>query len=213
MPEGDPATLVFGHVLESRLAALFHRGDRVLDLDGGGPAAARLSSRGIHLVRADVTQGWAPAGEALDGAFATTGRLDGTGLTVLGPALAAALRPGASVLLTLLGPWPLPAIVRRTLTGMGERRRAREPSSRRVARAPAYPTLSQARHALGPGFHWTGAYALGVLLPDDTREAWVRDHPQAFAALAMMERIVRGWPAWRQLGDRVVLEGRRAGGS
>ena len=63
---------------------------------------------------------------------------------------------------------------------------------------------------MGPLFTWTDAYALGVLVPDPTRETWVREHPQAFAVLAMIERTVRRWPGLRQLGDRLVLEGRRA---
>jgi hypothetical protein len=210
MSEGDPATLVFGHILESRLQALFRPGDRVLDLDGGGPAASRLVARGVRVLGVDGPPGLAAAGPGFDGAYAMTGRLDGADLAGLGTALAAALRPGAPVLLAWRGPWPLPAIVRRTLTGAGERRRGHEPLTRRVSRPPAHPTLREARRALGPSFQWTDAYALGVLLPDATRESWARDHPQGFAVLAMIERVVRRWPGATQLGDRVVLEGRRA---
>jgi hypothetical protein len=213
MPEGDPATLVFGYTLERRLEALFRRGERVLDLDGGGPAAARLSAGGIEVVPASGAQRLAAAGDGFDGAYATTGRLDGADLAAASPALAAALRPGASILLTWLGPWPLPQVLWRTLSGMGERRRGHELVARRVTRPPTYPTLRQARQALGPAFQWTDGYALGVLLPDASGAGWVRDHPQCFAALAMMERIVRRWPGLRQLGDRLVLEGHRAGPS
>jgi hypothetical protein len=211
MPEGNPATLVFGHVLESRLEALFHAGDRVLELDGPRSAAAsRLEARGVRVAALDPARARTEAGGSFDGAFAASAFLDGADLIAIGPALGAALRPGAPVLLTLLGPWPLPALLRRTLTGAGERRRGEDPQTRRVARPPSYPTLGEARRALGPSFEWTDAYALGVLLPDATREAWVRDHPQGFAMLAMMERVVRRWPGVRQLGDRLVLEGRRA---
>lgn len=214
MPEDNPATLVFGHVLESRLEALFHAGDRVLDLEGSKAAAAsRLAARGVRVASLDAARAPTEAGESFDGAFATAAFLDGADLIAIGPALAAALRPGAPILLTLLGPWPLPALVRRTLTGAGERRRGHEPRTRRVARPALYPTLGEARRALGPSFEWTDAYGLGVLLPDGTGEAWVRDHPQGFALLAMMERVVRRWPGVRQLGDRLVLEGRRAGAS
>ena len=213
MPEGDPATLVFGYTLERRLEVLFHPGARVLDLDGGGPAAARLSAGGIRVVPAAGARELAAAGDGFDGAYATTGRLDGADLAAASPALAAALRPGASVLLTWLGPWPLPEVVRRMLTGTGERRRSHEPGARGVARPPTHPTLRQARQALGPAFQWTDGYALGVLLPTESRARWARDHPQGFAALAMAERIVRRWPGLRQLGDRLVLEGRRAGPS
>lgn len=210
----NPATLVFDHILESRLEALFQAGDRVLDLEGPKAAgASRLVARGVCVAPLERARGLGDSGERFDGAFATSAFLDGADLIALGPTLSAALRPGAPVILTLLGPWPLPALVRRTLTGAGERRRGHEPLRRRVPRPPAYPTLGEARRALGPSFQWTDAYALGVLLPEPAREAWVRDHPQAFAMLAMMERAVRRWPGVRQLGDRVVLEGRRAGSS
>ena len=208
----NPAALVFGHILEGRLDALFRPGDRVLDLDGtASGAASRLAARGVRVAALDRRETLASNGEPFDGACATSGSLDGADLAGLAPSLAAALRPGAAVILTLLGPWPLPALVRRTLTGAGERRRGHEPLLRRVPRPPAYPTLGEVRRALGPSFQWTDAYALGVLLPDAAQEAWVRDHPQGFAALAMMERVVRRWPGVRQLGDRLVLEGRRAG--
>jgi hypothetical protein len=111
------------------------------------------------------------------------------------------------VLLAVRGPWPLPALVRRVLTGVGERRRG--PRGVEGERALACPTLREARRAMGPLFTWTDAYALGVVVPDSSQAGWARGHPQTFAALAMAERLVRRWPGLRQLGDRVVLEARR----
>jgi len=221
--------LLFRHVVQARLEALFRRGDRVLELGcGTGEDALTLAARGVRVVGIDASperiararekaseRGLGPedcrfdvlgaenvdaAGCAFDGAFSNSRALGGVDLPRTGAALAAALRPGAAVVIRLLGPWPLPAVVRRTLTGVGDPRRDR-----------AYPALAQARAALGPGLEWTDAYALGVLVPGPDQERWVADHPQAFGMLAALERAVRRWPGLRQLGDHTVLEGRRKG--
>jgi hypothetical protein len=206
--EANPAALVFRHVLQGRLEALFRPGERVLDLDGGrGAAASLLASRGVRVVALDRLEGLAAAGSGFDGAYSTSGALDGADLRAVGTALSGALRPGSAVLLSLLGPWPLPGLLRRLLTGMGERRRAHAVVA--LPRVPRYPTMAETRRALGPMFTWTDAYSLGVLLPDPARESWVGEHPQAFAMLAMIERTVRRWPGLRELGDQLVLEGRR----
>jgi hypothetical protein len=72
-----------------------------------------------------------------------------------------------------------------------------------------YPTPREARDLLGPAFVWRDLFALGVLLPDPSRESWVREHPQAFGVLAALEGCVRRWPLLRGLGDHFVLEGAR----
>jgi SAM-dependent methyltransferase len=223
----NPIGLLLRQLVQARLEALFRRGDRVLDLGcGTGEDALMLAARGVRVVGIDASperiaqarekaseRGLGPeecrfevrgaenldaAGSAFDGAYSTSGAVSSADLARTGAALAAALRPGAAVVISLLGPWPLPAVIRRTLTGMGDSRRGR-----------ACPTLAQARAALGPGLDWTDAYALGVLVPGPDQERWVADHPQAFGMLAALERAVRRWPGLRQLGDYTVLEGRR----
>jgi SAM-dependent methyltransferase len=236
----NPVRLLFRHVMQARVEALFRRGDRVLALGcGTGEDALTLAARGIRVVGLDASperiararakaseRGLGPedcrfealrpeeldaAGSAFDGAYSNFGALSGADLPRTGALLAAALRPGAAVLISLLGPWPLPAVMRRALTGMGDPRRGPAPRIERVPLAVSFPTLAQARAALGPGLEWTDAYALGVLLPGPDHERWVADHPQAFGVLAALERAVRRWPGLRQLGDHTVLEGRRKG--
>ena len=237
----NPIGLLFRHVVQARLEALFQPGDRVLDLGcGTGEDAVTLASRGIRVVGLDASpamidrarkkaseRGLGPeecrfetleaenldaAGAGFDGAYSNFGALNGAHLPTVGAALAAALGPGAAIVVSLLGPWPLPAVIRRTLTGMGDPRRSRAPRVGGVPLAVSYPTLAEVRAALGPGLDWTDAYALGVLVPGPDHERWAADHPQAFGVLAAIERAVRRWPGLRQLGDHMVLEGRRKEG-
>lgn len=238
-PGRNPVVLVFRHVLQERLAALFQRGDRVLDLGcGTGEDALFLASRGVSVVGLDPSpaliararheaavrghggrcrfevleaEELGAAGAGFDGAYSGSGTLNRADLPTVGTALAAALRPGAAVLLSLLGPWPLPGLLRRALTGVGEPRRARAAFLGRTSALASYPTLGETRRALGPMFAWADACALGVMLPGPEHERWAAEHAQAFGLLAALERAVRRWPLLRQLGDRVVLEGRRVG--
>ncbi len=235
----NPVGLLFRHVVQSRLESLFARGARVLDVGcGTGEDAVFLASRGVRVVGIDpspamiararlkagerglgadecrfeplAAEDLAVAGGGFDGAYSNFGALNCADLRAAGSALAAALRPGAPVLLSLLGPWPLPAVVRRLLTGLGQPRRGRPPRVAGLPVAVAYPTLAEARRALGPSLVWTDAYALGVLLPGPEHAPWTAGHPQAFGLLAALERGLRRWPGLRQLGDHVVLEGRRS---
>jgi hypothetical protein len=174
----NPIVLLFRHVVEARLAALFGRGDRVLRV--AGVDAEKMIS----------------AGGGFDGAFVDLGVPSGVSLSAVGAAMAAALRPGAAIVVRLPGRWPLPAVIRRTLTAIGEPR-------------PGHPTLAEARAALGSEFDWTDAYALGVLVPGPDQGRWAEEHPQSLGLLAALERGVRRWPGLRALGELSVLEGRR----
>ncbi|PYQ52520.1 MAG: hypothetical protein DMF78_11145 [Acidobacteria bacterium] len=235
----NPIGLVFRHVVQRRLEALFRPGDRVLDLGcGTGEDALALAARGVRVTGIDPSpamiararakaaqrgldaqacrfevlhaEGAALLGRGYDGAFSDFGALNCSDLGAVGSALALSLRPGAPLVLSLLGPTPLPALVRRALTGLGEPRRRRAPRVAGVPVAVVYPTLHQARRALGPALVWTDAFALGVALPGPEHERWAAQFPQTFAALAAVEGLVRRWPILRGLGDHFVLEGRRA---
>lgn len=170
-----PVALFFQQVMQARLDALLPPGSRVLRVGTGEAVSA--------------------SGGGFDGAYVCIP--EDSDLSVVGAAIAGAVRPGAPVVIRLPGPWPLPAVIERTLTGVGERR------------SRTLPTPSEARAELGPAFEWTDSYALGVLVPGSAHDGWARDHPQAFGLLAALERAVRRWPGLRQLGDENVLEGRR----
>jgi SAM-dependent methyltransferase len=231
----NPVALVLRHVVQARLDALFEKGVRVLHVGcGAGGETLALAARGVRVVGIDaspamidrartsaVERGLGPedcrfevlgaenadaAGAGFDGAYASFATRGPADLRAMGAALAATLRGGAGVVLSLPGPWPLPAVIQRTLTGLGDERRR---ASRFEEGWPAVATPAEARRALGAAFEWTDSYALGVLVPGAAQERWVADHPQTFGLLAALERAVRRWPGLRQLGDLSVLEGRR----
>ena len=235
----NPVGLLFRHVLQERLRARLPAGSRVLDLGcGTGEDALYLASRGVYVHAIDVAPGMlelarakaaerglgeervrfeqraaedaAGAGSGFDGAYSGFGALNCAELPAVAAALAAALRPGAAVLLSLMGPRPLPGLVERALTGRGEAPRGRrDPNVGGVPLSVSYPGLREVKRSFGPSFAWTGAFALGVLIPGPGHAGWASRHPQSFGLLAALESVVRRWPILRGLGDHVVVEGVR----
>src|SRR4051812_4785568 len=143
----SPSALVLRHVLQARREALFPGGQRVLEVGGDdGEAAALLVARGVQVVRVAGVHDLVAAGSdlpAFDGVYATFGPVSSGDLSAAAARIAAVLRAGAAVLLDLPGPRPLPLLVRRALTGVGERRRA--PRIVRAGRAADPLTLGEAR--------------------------------------------------------------------
>jgi SAM-dependent methyltransferase len=234
----NPVGLLFRYVFQERLRARLPRGGRVLDLGcGTGEDALFLASQGFLVRGLDVSPGMvgrarakaaerglgedrvrfevraaedvAQAGEVFDGAYSGFGALNCADLASVARGLAAALRPGAPVIVSLLGPRPLPAVIERALTGRGFERFRGAPRVGGIELPVAYPRLGELKRALGSEFVWTHAFALGVLIPGPGHAGWVARHPQTFGVLAALDHVVRGWPILRSMGDHVVLEGER----
>jgi len=161
-PGPNPITLFYRHVVQARAQVLFAGRRRLADL-GATPVQMLKGHR------------------EMEGAYALPGDLDPQqDLAALGRALAAALQPGAPVLLAFA----------RYAPGSAGR-------------------LAGVRAALGPAFDWHGTFALGVIAPAESRQDWARRHPQSFGVLAVVERLVRGWPLLREAGEYAVIEGSR----
>ena len=177
----DPVTLLFRHVVRQRVRTLFPARRHVLEITGSGLDTVGLAPAGLEVHTFDPSTASPDVGSLrdLDGAFAGPGALEGAELTAVGRALAVALRPGAPVLLCV-GP-------------------------RRAERI----RLREARARLGPDLVWRSAFALGVIVPDESAQEWVRGHPQAFGVLAAVEGLVRRWPLLRARGEFTVIEGAR----
>jgi len=233
----NPVGLYFRYVVQERLRRAFPKGARVLDLGcGSGDDALYLAGLGVHVLAVDVAPGMIETARAkaahlgigasvvrfdvrpaedlgaleagsLDGAYSNFGALNCADLGAVGEGLARALRPGAPVVLSVVGPRPLPALVAEALTG----RPARPAEVRVEGRVvPARPfAASEVAAGLGPRFTWTGVSALGVLVPSPAHGAWAARNPMVFGALASLEAVVRSWPVLRGLGDHVLMEGRR----
>jgi len=235
----NPVGLLFRHVVQERLLTLLPPGARVIDLGcGTGEDALALAERGRFVQALDASPGMVAACTAkaqarglgpdrlrvevraaedvgglagpFDGAYSDFGALNCAELHMVGEGLRRALRPGAPVLFSVMGRRPLPAALQRALTGRGAARGRSLPHVAGLPVAVHHPGFGGLREGMGPGFRWTRAYALGVLLPSPEQDGWARRHPMAFGLLAALERTVRAWPLLRHLGDHLVLEGARA---
>lgn len=234
----NPVGRLFRYVFQERLLAIFPPGARVLDLGcGTGEDALFLAARGRSVVALDVSpemvararakaaaagvpserarfevrmaEQVAGLGEGFDGAYSDFGALNCADLTAVGRGLSRALRAGAPLLLSVMGPLPLPLALERGLTGRGDARGAGVPRVAGVPVPAAYPWPGALERAFGPEFEWSGGFALGVAVPGPEHGAWASRHPQAFGLLAIAESVVRRWPLLRALGDHDVLAGRR----
>ena len=240
----DPVRPLFRYLFQERLRGLLPAGARVADLAcGTGEDALFLAARGITVIgfdgAPDRVQRARDQAEAhgladrvrfevgrpeelgrrdgpFDGAYCGLRALEDADLTVVGERLAAALRPGAPVLLCLVGRYPLPAMIDRALTARGQTGPERRSRATTVdARIPTvdaaieHPTRREAQRRFGTAFHWRAGFALGVLVPCGSHAAWIERHPLAFGVLAALEGLVRRAPLLRSLGAYVVLEGVR----
>jgi hypothetical protein len=144
-----------------------------------------------------------------DAAYSDFGALNCADLHAVGRGLAAVLRPGAAVVLSVMPPRPLPGTVLRLFTGRGEPRGRRPPLVGGIPVPVHHAAAGAVRAALGREFAWQRCFALGALLPGPDHGRWPGRHPLAFGLLAALEGLVREWPLVRGLGDHVLLEGVR----
>src|SRR3954465_11307679 len=94
----SPTALVFRHVLQARLEALFPPGLQVAALGDDDGEGAFLPPRGVRVFRVPRLHDLPAAGTTFGGAYWVSGLLSAADLSGAGIALAAALRPGAPVL-------------------------------------------------------------------------------------------------------------------
>ena len=142
-----------------------------------------------------------------DGAFSNFGGMNCVAdLGAAAEALGTLLRPGAPLLLCVMGPvvpWEWLYYL-----GRGEPRKA----FRRLARAGVawrgmtvrYPSIRSLRRTFAPWFRYERVAAVGALLPPTYLEAWTARHPRLLEGLAHWERkLERLLPG---LADHYLME-------
>jgi hypothetical protein len=142
-----------------------------------------------------------------DAAWIAPAPLEGFDARGAGRRVAAALPSGAPVACVIPGCWPLPAVLERALLGEGD---LPWPRRARLEDRPV-PCLSAAawREAFGAEFSWHRTHGVGVLVPARSSGTHVERHALSMGLLAAVEHVVGGWPVFRDLGDRILLEGVR----
>jgi SAM-dependent methyltransferase len=229
----NPVWLLFRHSVQERLRQLFAKGARVLDVGcGTGEDALLLAEADVRVSAIDVSPAMVEIARAkalergipasllsvevraaedvagidgpFDGAYSNFGALNCGDLAAVGRGLARVLEKGAPVLLSWMGPRPLPGVLRH-----GALRGRNRPRVGGVPLAVRYPTLREVRYLMGPDFVWRDSFGLGVMMPAPEFPAWPVRHPGLLGVLAGLESVVRRWPLLRGLGDHLVIEGAR----
>lgn len=196
------------------------RGVRVLATDGSSAMldVARVKvgnaglDRSVELRQVNIdrleTFGADPAGP-LDGALSNFGGLNCVGdLPRSARALAALLKPGARVILCVMGPfvpWEWAWFLAHGQAGKALRRFSRSGATWRGITV-RYPSLGAVRRAFALQFSVRRTGGLGVLLPPTYADAWVRRHPRLVELLDRWERRIERWPLVPWLGDHYLVE-------
>jgi len=209
---------------------------------GTGEDAAHLAGRGVRVLATDASpvmvetarrkvvraglgglvdvqhrpiedlSGLRPA-EKFDGAFSDFGGLNCVAdLRAVARDLAALLRPGAPLLLCVMGPlvpwewaWYLghaqPAKAFRRLRPGGVAWRGL---------TVRYPSIRSLRRAFSPVFHFRRVSGVGVFLPPTYAEEWTRRHPRLLAALDRWESRLAAVRPFPSLADHYLVELERA---
>lgn len=224
--------------VQQRLDAAFAPDHHVLELAcGTGEDAVHLGERGVRVLATDASPVMVEtarrkveragltgrvevrhlpieelargAAGPFDGAFSDFGGLNCVAdLSAVARSLAALLRPGAPVLLCVMGPvvpwewaWYLghgsPAKAFRRLRPGGVAWRGL---------TVRYPSIGRLRRAFAPAFRLRRVSAVGAFLPPTYAEEWTRRHPRLLAALDRWERRLAGVPPFPWLADHYLAE-------
>jgi len=186
--------------------------------EGGVPigAGASVPHRAAPLLTSPLSQPPPPRGEEqfpFDGAFSDFGGLNCVAdLGSVARDLAALLRPGAPVLLCVMGPivpWEWAWYLGHGQPGKAFRRLRPGGVSWRGLTV-RYPSIGKIRRAFAPAFRFRRVSGVGVFLPPTYAEEWTRRHPRLLAALDRWERRLAAVRPFPWLADHFLVELERA---
>ena len=206
---------------------LARRGVRVLAVDASEEMVAaarrkvdaagladRIETRraGIEALAAELAAAGEESDEPggpFDGALSNLGALNCVAdLRPVAAGLAAAVRPGGSVFLCLMGPavpWEWGWFLARGEPGKAFRR-LRPGGAAWRGLTVRYPTPGAVRRAFAPAWSARGVTAVGALLPPTYAEGWAARHPRLLARLDRWERRLEAVPPLPWLADHYLLE-------
>lgn len=216
----------------------FAAGTRVLEMNcGTGEDAVHLASRGVRVFATDAAPAmvartiakveharvhdrvsvqqldWCrleslEAGD-FDGALSNFGGLNCLGrVDAVRRPLAARLRPGAVLLVCVMGPmvpWEWLWFLLRAQPGNAFRRLRRGGTCWRGIRI-RYPSIRALRRSLAPEFRMLRVAAVGALLPPPYADVWIRRRPGWLARLNRWERRFETVPPLPWLADHYLME-------
>jgi SAM-dependent methyltransferase len=171
----------------------------------------------IRLRKLDLTDPRGPfAAKSFDGAFSNFGGLNCVpDPAPLASALARWLRPGAALLLVVMGPlciWETSSALARGRWARAFRRLRARPALASIGGVEipvVYPWPSDLARSFAPFFRLERVEGVGVFLPPSAFGSALEKRPRLFRALAACERMVRRpWP-FRLLGDHYLAVLRR----
>ncbi len=144
-----------------------------------------------------------------DGAFSSFGGLNCVAdLERVAASLAELVKPGARVVLCVMGPfvpWEWAWFTARGQVRHAARRFARRGVAWRGTTV-RYPSIRVLRRAFRGSFALRRSAGLGVLLPPTYAEPWARRNPRLLERLDRWERHVESWPLVPWLGDHYLVE-------
>ena len=221
-----------------RFDARFQPGQRVLELNcGTGEDAAYLARKGVRVLATDasakmIEQTRLKAARAglsdlietrqlaledlsklqdgpFDGALSNFGGLNCVGdLPSVARALAKRLRPGAALVVCVMGPvvpWEWVWFLSHAQPSKAFRRLRRGGVEWRGMQI-RYPSIRKLRSAFSPAFSVTRLSALGALIPPPYTETWSIRFPRCVDLLNRWERSLETMPPLPWLADHYLLE-------
>ncbi|HSL83513.1 MAG TPA: class I SAM-dependent methyltransferase [Thermoanaerobaculia bacterium] len=171
--------------------------------------AGRIETRraGIEELAAELAA--AASEDRFDGALSNFGALNCVAdLRSVAAGLGAAVRPGGSLFLCLMGPavpWEWGWFLTRGEPGKAFRR-LRPGGAAWRGLTVRYPTPGAVRRAFAPAWSVRGVSAVGALLPPTYAEGWAARHPRLLEGLDRWERRLETVPPLPWLADHYLLE-------